>query len=73
MVEARRLPDKLKSRHLALESAVIVEIADQLLRELTKRDPVAERIELTKPQFLWCAIKGVVKTTARRSLGLRHA
>ena len=73
MVEAHRLPDKLKSRHLALESAVIVEIADQLLRELAKRDPVAERVELTKPQFLWCAIKGVVKTTARRSLGLRRA
>ena len=73
MVEAQRLPGKLKSRHLALESAVIVEIAEQLLRELAKRDPVAERIELTKPQFLWCAIKGVVKTTARRSLGLRRA
>ena len=73
MIEARRLPDQLKSRHLALESAVIVEIADRLLRELAKRDPVAECVQLTKPQFLWCAIKGVVKTTARRSLGLRRA
>ncbi len=73
MVEARRLPDKLKSWHLALESAVIVEIADQLLRELAKRDPVAERIELSKPQFLWCALKGVAKTAARRCVTRRHA
>ena len=73
MVEARRLPDSLKSWHLALESAVIVEIADQLLRELAGRDPVAERIELSKPQFLWCALKGVVKTTARRCLSARRA
>ena len=69
MPEARRLPPKLKSLHLALESAVIVEIADQLLRELAKRDPVAERIELTKPQFVWCGIKGVVKTLFRRLFG----
>ena len=52
---------------------MIVEIADRLLRELAKRDPVAERVQLTKPQFLWCAIKGVLKTTARRSLRLRRA
>lgn len=73
MVEARRLPEKLKSWHLALESAVIVEIADQLLRELAKRDPVAQRVELSKPQFAWCAIKGVVKATARRCVTSRPA
>ncbi len=69
MPEAGRLPPKLKSLHLALESAVIVEIADQLLRELARRDPVAERIELTKPQFVWCGLKGVVKTLFRRLFG----
>ncbi len=73
MVEARRLPEKLKSWHLALESAVIVEIADQLLRELARKDPVAERVELSKPQFAWCAIKGVVKTTARRCVTPRRS
>ena len=68
MVEARRLPPKLRSLRLALESAVIVEIADQLLRELAARDPLAERVELTKPQFLWCGFKGVAKTLFARCL-----
>ena len=59
MIEARRLPGRLRSRHLALESAVIVRLAERLTRELRKRDPLAERIELTKPQVLVCAISGV--------------
>jgi squalene synthase HpnC len=61
MEEARRLPFALKSRHLAMESAVIVAIADKLAAELRARDPIAERVELTKPQFLVCGIKGVAR------------
>ena len=59
MVEARRLPGLLKSRHLAMESAVIVRIADKLTGELRRRDPIAERVELSKPQFLGCALRGI--------------
>lgn len=59
MVEARRLPGLLKSRHLAMESAVIVRIADRLTAELRRRDPIAERVELSKPQFLGCAVRGI--------------
>jgi squalene synthase HpnC len=61
MKEARRLPFALKSRHLAMESAVIVAIADKLAAELRARDPIAERVELTKPQFLICGVKGVAR------------
>jgi squalene synthase HpnC len=60
MPEARALPAVLKSRHLAMESAVIVKIADRLLDELAQRDPVAERVELTKMQFALCGISGAV-------------
>jgi phytoene/squalene synthetase len=60
MPEARALPAVLKSRHLAMESAVIVRIADRLLDELALRDPVAERVELTKMQFALCGISGVL-------------
>ena len=56
--DADRLPAALKSRRLAMESAVIVEIAWRLTDELSRRDPVAERVELTKPQFLWCGLRG---------------
>jgi hydroxysqualene synthase len=60
MPEARALPAVLKSRHLAMESAVIVKIADRLLDELAARDPVAERVELTKVQFALCGISGAI-------------
>jgi squalene synthase HpnC len=65
MQEARRLPQALKSRHLAMESAVIVAIADKLLLELRARDPIAERVELTKPQFLVCGVKGAARALIR--------
>lgn len=61
MLEADRLPGRLRSRRLGMESAVIVEVAWRLLDELSARDPVAERVELSKPRFLACATRGVVR------------
>ena len=55
---ADTLPGRLKSRRLAMESATIVRIAHKLSAELRARDPIAERIELTKPQFLSCCLAG---------------
>jgi squalene synthase HpnC len=60
MPDARALPSVLRSRHLAMESAVIVRIAERLLDELEQRDPVAERVELTKVQFALCGIGGAL-------------
>jgi len=60
MEDARRLPGALKSTSLAMESAVIVRIAERLLELLAEQDPVAGRVELTKPQFLWCGAKGAL-------------
>lgn len=60
LVEARRLPRGLVSRRLALESAVIVEIADRLTGLLERRDPLARRVALSKPGFVWCGLRGVV-------------
>lgn len=58
---ARTLPGRLKNRRLAMESAAIVNIAIKLSRQLRRRDPIAERVELTKPQYLWCCAKGMVR------------
>jgi squalene synthase HpnC len=58
--EARRLPGVLKSRRLALESAVIVRIADRLTLRLMHEDPIATRVELSKPAALRCAASGVL-------------
>ena len=56
---AAELPRVLASRRLAAESGVIVAIARRLAGALRKRDPLAERVELGKPQFLLCGLAGV--------------
>jgi squalene synthase HpnC len=71
MVEARRLPGQLKSRSLAMESAVIVRLAERLIRALRHRDPLAERVVLGKPQVVACALSGVAGVLWRRLLGRR--
>ncbi len=59
IAHARTLPGRLKSRRLAMESAAIVTIAERLSAHLRRRDPLAERVELSKPEYLWCCVKGV--------------
>ncbi len=60
MVDARRLPFALKSRHLAMESAVIVRLADRLIDLLRRGDPVAARVALKRPDFAFAGIAGAV-------------
>lgn len=59
MAVARKLPGHLKSRSLAMESAVIIRIADKLLEKLAAEDPVKGRVELSKVQYFSCVIKGI--------------
>ena len=59
---ASELPRALRSRRLAAESAVILEIARRLARELRRRDALAERVELSRTQFLLCGLRGVGRT-----------
>ncbi len=62
MVEAKALPGGLKSRRLAMESAAIIEIAERFIRRLRDGDPLGpRRIQLTKPGYLWCCAKGLVR------------
>jgi hypothetical protein len=42
-----------------MEAAFIWRIADRLLKELRRRDPVAERVQLTKGQFALAGLWGV--------------
>ncbi|MFZ5618536.1 MAG: squalene synthase HpnC [Pseudomonadota bacterium] len=60
MIDARRLPFALRSRHLAMESAVIVRLADRLIELLRKGDPLASRVALKKPDFAFAGIAGAV-------------
>ncbi len=60
MADARRLPAVLKSRRLAMESAVIVRLADRLIALLRKGDPLAKRVALDKTDFAVAGVSGSV-------------
>lgn len=60
MVDARKLPSALKSRRLAMESAVIVRLADRLIRLLREGDPLATRVALTKFDFISAGLSGAL-------------
>jgi hydroxysqualene synthase len=61
LVEAHKLPGALASKRLALESAVIIDIADSLVRRLASGDPLASRIKLSKPAVMMSGLRGVVR------------
>ncbi len=58
MKDARKLPSALTSRHLAMESAVIVRLADRLIQILRKGDPLARRVALNKVDFASAGLRG---------------
>ena len=58
---ARQLPGPMSSRRLAMESAAIIRIAERLVFELRRRDPLAERVALTKPQYFVCCFIGIMR------------
>ncbi len=59
MIRARRLPSALRDTRLRCESAIIVRLADTLISHLRRRDPLAERVKLTKPAVAWCGLQGI--------------
>lgn len=58
---ARELPGRLRSRRLAMESAAIIAIAERLASMLRERDPLAQRVALSRPRFLLCCLRGVAR------------
>ena len=58
---ARQLPGPMSSRRLAMESAAIIRIAERLVFELRRRDPLAERVVLTKSQYFVYCLFGIMR------------
>jgi len=58
MSDARALPAALNSKRLAMESAIIVRLADRLIRLLREGDPLARRVALTKLDFASAGLRG---------------
>ena len=59
MIRARKLPGALRDTRLRCESAIILRLADTLIGHLRRRDPLAERVKLTKPAVAWCGLQGI--------------
>ena len=59
LTKANQLPSALRSHRLAMESATIIEIAWRLAHHLRRRDPVRERVELSKSAAAVCFAKGI--------------
>ena len=51
-----------------MEAAVIVAIAWRLGAELRRRDPLAERVVLTKAQYAACCARGIGRVLFERAL-----
>ena len=60
MLDAKKLPAALKSKHLAMESAVIVNLAARLIQLLRRGDPLASRVALSKLDFASAGVGGVI-------------
>ena len=60
MRDAHTLSGGVNSRHLAMESAAIVNIADKLIVKLRREDPIAGRVKLSKVAYAACFLRGAV-------------
>jgi squalene synthase HpnC len=67
--EAARLPLLVKNFRLSMETAIIVRIANKLLTRLLERDPLIQRVHLTKAQALAVAGGGIASALLGRLLG----
>jgi squalene synthase HpnC len=70
---AKLLPRHLVSWRLAMESEVIVRLAQRLTRRLRSGDPLAERVALTKGDFFLAGLGGMAGESWRRLAGRRPA
>lgn len=66
--ESHGLEAKVSDTRLALEISVIQSLASQLLTILTVRDPLSERVHLTKAEALTTAVNGSARAILRRLL-----
>ncbi|WP_235830053.1 squalene synthase HpnC [Algihabitans albus] len=69
---ADQLAPNLKDTRLALESASITRLAWKLSARLWRQDPIAQRVELSRPALAGQAVAGAARELLRRSLPGSH-
>ncbi|HLH11495.1 MAG TPA: squalene/phytoene synthase family protein, partial [Methylovirgula sp.] len=69
------LPRQVRDLRLSLETSVIARLAQRLVTMLIARDPLSERVHLTKPGFLSFTLLGIAQGLGERGrrASLRHA
>lgn len=66
IARARPLASHIQRPGMRREASVIVTLAERLARELRRRDPIAERVELTHFDKLGCALHGIARAFVER-------
>lgn len=69
--QSRALAGEVRDFRLGLEISVIQTYAERIVRLLKVRDPLSQRVHLTKPQFLLYSLTGIGCAMARRALPSR--
>ena len=69
--ESKSLAPQVKDFRLGLEISVIQAFADKIVAMLKVRDPLSERVHLSKPELLAQSIGGMVSEMIRRAAGRR--
>ena len=67
--QADQLPRVVRDLRLGIETAVIAAVARKLTEWLLERDPLSERVHLTRAEALWVATAAVVPELLRRLRG----
>jgi len=67
--QAEQLPRVVRDLRLGVETAVIAAVARKLTDWLLERDPLSERVHLTRAEALWVATAAVVPELLRRLRG----
>lgn len=60
MLDARLLPGRLRDFRLRAEAATIVRLADKMIAQLRRHDPLTQRVKPTKLFFATAMIEGVL-------------
>ncbi len=67
--ESRPFALQINDSRLAMEVAAIQMLAERLIEVLRTRDPLSERVHLSKPAMLGIALKGAAWASTRRLFG----
>jgi hydroxysqualene synthase len=69
MPEASKLPLAARDARLGLETGAIVGLAHKLIAILMVRDPLSERVHLSKLGMIWHGLQGALQASAGRLVG----